>query len=223
MSGTLPPELRGLAEGEADGVLVARLRAGDQDAFMELVDAWGPSMVRVARRFTPSTAVAEEVVQETWVAVLRGLDRFEGRSSLKTWVFRILMNRGKTRGERERRTIPFSALARDEAGGDFRAVEPERFRPTTDGNWPHHWANPLPRWDTLPEAAVTSAETVAAASAAIDRLPPAQRAVILLRDVEGWSGPEVSSAMGISESHERVLLHRARTKLRKALQEHLVS
>ena len=114
---------------EADRRLVAALRAGDEAAFMALVDELGPSMLRLAMQFTPSRAVAEEVVQETWLAVLNGLDRFEGRSSLKTWILRILVNRAKTRGTRERRTVPFAALAAAEADGDFTAVEPERFNP----------------------------------------------------------------------------------------------
>ena len=109
---------------------------------MEIVDAWGPSMLRLARQFTPSTAVAEEVVQETWLAVLNGIDRFEGRSSLKTWVMRILVNRAKTRGARERRTVPFAALASDEASGDFEAVAADRFLSADDAQWPHHWAAP---------------------------------------------------------------------------------
>lgn len=206
---------------EDDRRLVARLRAGDEDAFMEIVDAWGPAMLRLARQFTPSTAVAEEVVQETWLAVLDGLDRFEGRSSLKTWVMRILVNRAKTRGTRERRTVPFAALAADEASGDAPAVAADRFLAADHARWPHHWASPLPRWDAQPEGAAESAETLALIHAAIETLPPAQRTVILLRDVEGWDGPQVSNALDITETNQRVLLHRARSKVRAALEEHL--
>jgi len=206
---------------EADRRLVAALRAGDEAVFMALVDELGPSMLRLAMQFTPTRAVAEEVVQETWVAVLNGLDRFEGRSSLKTWIMRILVNRAKTRGTRERRTVPFAALAAAEADGDFTAVDPERFNPADHSRWPHHWASPLPRWETLPEGAAESRETLAAAREAIDELPEMQRTVILLRDVEGWDGPQVSNALGISETNQRVLLHRARSKVRAALQRHL--
>ncbi len=206
---------------EAERRLLARLRAGDEAAFMEIVDAWGPAMLRLARQFTPSRAVAEEVVQETWLAVLDGLDRFEGRSSLRTWVMRILINRAKTRGVRERRTVPFAALAADEASGDFEAVAADRFLAADHARWPHHWAAPLPRWETLPQDALESAETLAVIHAAIDRLPAAQRTVILLRDVEGWDGPQVSNALEITETNQRVLLHRARSKVRAALEEHL--
>lgn len=216
-----PADTSAARADEAERRLVARLRAGDEAAFMELVDAWGPAMLRLARQFTPSRAVAEEVVQETWVAVLDGLDRFEGRSSLKTWVMRILVNRAKTRGVRERRTVPFAALAADEASGEFEAVAADRFLAADHARWPHHWAAPLPRWETQPEGAVASAETLAVIHDAIEALPPAQRTVILLRDIEGWDGPQVSNALEITETNQRVLLHRARSKVRAALEEHL--
>ena len=215
------PATRAPGPGEADRRLVAALRSGDEAAFMALVDELGPAMLRLAMQFTPSRAVAEEVVQETWLAVLDGIDRFEGRSSLKTWIFRILVNRAKTRGVRERRTVPFAALASAEAEGDFSAVEPGRFRPADSDRPPHHWASPLPRWETLPESAVESKETLAVARAAIDALPEMQRTVILLRDVEGWDGPQVSNALEISETNQRVLLHRARSRVRAALEKHL--
>jgi RNA polymerase sigma-70 factor (ECF subfamily) len=211
---------RDAAAADADRRLVEALRAGDEAAFMSLVDELGPSMLRLALQFTPSRAVAEEVVQETWLAVLNGIDRFEGRSSLKTWILRILVNRAKTRGTRERRTVPFAALAAAEAEGDFAAVAPERFNPADSTRAPHHWAAPLPRWETLPEGAAESRETLAAARAAIDELSEMQRTVILLRDVEGWDGPQVSNALDISETNQRVLLHRARSKVRAALERH---
>ena len=158
-------------------------------------------MLRLARQFTPSTAVAEEVVQETWLAVLDGIDRFEGRSSLKTWVLRILVNRAKTRGTRERRTVPFAALAGEESGGDFHAVAADRF--LTEGREvPPPLGGPLPRWEAQPEGALESAETLALIREAIDELPPAQRTVILLRDVEGWDGPQVSNALDITETNQ---------------------
>lgn len=207
------------AQTDADRRLVASLRAGDSAAFMRLVDDLGPSMLRLARQFTPSSAVAEEVVQETWEAVLKGLDRFEGRSSLKTWIFRILVNRAKTRGIRERRTVPFASLADAEAGEDFEAVAADRFQ-GPDGAHPDHWATPVPRWETMPERAAESRETLALVREAIDMLPAMQRTVILLRDVEGWDGPQVSNALEISETNQRVLLHRARSKVRAALEGH---
>ena len=207
---------------EAERRLVASLRSGDSAAFMKLVDDLGPSMLRLARQFTPSGAVAEEVVQETWEAVLKGLDRFEGRSSLKTWIFRILVNRAKTRGVRERRTVPFASLADAEAGEDFEAVSAERFHPAGHED-AHHWASPMPRWETMPEQATESRETLALVREAIDALPDMQRTVILLRDIEGWDGPQVSNALEITETNQRVLLHRARSKVRAALEQHYTS
>ena len=188
---------------------------------MEIVREWSPSMLRVARMFVPSRAVAEEVVQETWLGVLRGLDRFEGRSSLKTWVFRILVNRARTRGERERRTVPFSALAGDEANSDFAAVDPQRFRPPDAREFPGAWASPPARWDEEPEQALRSRETLELARAAIAELPEMQRLVITMRDLEGLSGEEVRSALEISETNQRVLLHRARSKVRAALDDYV--
>ncbi len=206
---------------ELDRRLVRSLRAGDEAAFMRTVDAWGPTMLRLAREFTSSTAVAEEVVQETWLAVLHGLDRFEGRSSLKTWVLRILVNRAKTRGIRERRTVPFAVLAGEDASGEFNAVAADRFL-AEDASYPRHWAAPMSRWEAQPATAAESAETLELIRGAIDGLPRAQRTVILLRDVEGWDGAQVSDALEITATNQRVLLHRARSKVRAALEERLV-
>ena len=147
--------VRRVAAPDPDHALVERLRAGDEEAFMTLVRRLSPSLLRVARMYVPSQAVAEEVVQETWLGVLTGIGRFEGRSSLKTWIFRILVNRARTRGERERRTVPFAALAREEAEGDFAAVDLERFAP--DGSW----GAPPRRWEEDPELALRSEEAVA--------------------------------------------------------------
>ena len=205
-------------QSEADRRLVASLRAGDGAAFMRSSTSSGPSMLRLARQFTPSRAVAEEVVQETWLAVLNGLDRFEGRSSLKTWILRILVNRAKTRGMRERRTVPFAALADGRGGRRLRGRRRRSLQPA-DGRYPDHWAAPLPRWDELPERAAESRETLSFVREAIDMLPDMQRTVILLRDVEGWDGPQVSNALEITETNQRVLLHRARSKVRAALEE----
>jgi len=208
------------AAGELDRILVRRLRAGDEAAFMRIVDSWGSSMLGLAREFTPSRAVAEEVVQETWLAVLNGLDRFEGRSSLKTWVFRILVNRAKTRGIGERRTVPFAVLAGREASGESNTVDADCFL-NEDANDPRHWGAPPTRREAQPAAAVESAETLELIRQAIDGLPQAQRTVILLRDVQGWDGAQISDALEITPANQRVLLHRARLKVRAALEDRL--
>src|SRR6266542_265899 len=200
--------------------LLAALRAGDEDAFVRLVERYQAAMVRVAMMYVPSRAVAEEVVQETWLAVLQGLDRFEGRSSLKTWIFRILMNRAMTRGQRERRSIPFSALfdpAKDPAEP---SVDPERFRGPND-NWPGGWAQSPTSWEGAPEARLLSRESLDYLAKAIDTLPPSQREVITLRDVEGWSSREVCNVLEITETNQRVLLHRARSKVRRSMEQYL--
>ena len=201
----------------ADAELVAALRAGDEGAFRSVVREWHSSLLRVAQIFVPSRAIAEEVVQETWVRVLGALDRFEGRSSLKTWVFRILVNTAKTRAQREGRTIPFSAL-QDAARVPEAAVEPERFLPDDHPHHPGGWSSP-PR--DLPEERLLAAETRAVVAAAIEALPANQRAVISLRDVEGWSSDEVRNALDITEVNQRVLLHRARARVRQALEDYL--
>jgi RNA polymerase sigma-70 factor (ECF subfamily) len=206
-----------LAVGE-EQELIDRLRRGDERAFMLLVDVYGPLMLRVALGHVRSRAVAEEVVQEAWLGVLTGIDRFEGRASLKTWVLRILVNRAKTRGEREARCVPFSSF--DEDDGEP-SVDPSRFLPKDHAQWPGHWAIPPQSWAPVPEEQLFSRETLELVEHAIRDLPRRQQEVILLRDVEGWEGPEVSAALGISEGNQRVLLHRARSKVRIALEQHL--
>ena len=200
-----------------DSELVAALRAGDEATFTRLVREWNPSLLRVAQIFVPSRAVAEEVVQETWLRVLGALDRFEGRSSLKTWVFRILVNTAKTRAQREGRVLPFSALQNPGRVPEA-AVDPDRFRPEDDDRYPGHWLAP-PR--ELPEERLLAAETRELITAAIDALPATQAAVIRLRDVDGWSSEEVRNALDISDVNQRVLLHRARAKVRQALEDYL--
>ncbi|HVC87763.1 MAG TPA: sigma-70 family RNA polymerase sigma factor [Gaiellaceae bacterium] len=200
-----------------DAKLVAALRAGDEAAYRALVRDWHSSLLRVAQIFVPTRALAEEVVQETWLRVLGALDRFEGRSSLKTWVFRILVNTAKTRAQREGRVLPFSAL-QDPARVPQAAVGPERFLPGDDEHHPGGWSSP-PR--DLPEARLIASETRDVVARAIDALPANQRAVISLRDVEGWSSDEVRNALDLSEVNQRVLLHRARSKVRQALEEYL--
>jgi RNA polymerase sigma-70 factor, ECF subfamily len=210
--------LRLLFVSEAE--LVEALRTGDERAFMSLVAEYRASMLRVAQIYVPSRAVAEEVVQEAWVGVLTGLERFEGRSSLKTWIFRILTNIAKTRGERERRTLPLSALA-DPSRVPEPAVEPRRFLAPDDASWPGHWASPPGSWSAIPDERLLADETRAVISDAIEQLPPSQRAVITLRDVQGWSADEVCNALAVSETNQRVLLHRARSKVRRALEAYL--
>ncbi len=218
-----PEAASGPAAGPApsdDRAVVERLLAGDEAAFMALVDAYHGPMVRLARQYVPSREVAEEVAQETWLAVLQGLGRFEGRSSLKTWVFRILVNRAVTRGTRERRTLPFSAVF-DAARDPFEpAVDPDRFR-GPDDRWPHNWAAPPQPWDEVPEQRLESRETLQRLGQAIESLPPAQREVLTMRDVEGFTSKEVCTVLGITEVNQRVLLHRARSKVRRALAEYL--
>lgn len=214
-----PEEIHAIASRAApddDSALVDRLLARDEKAFAAVVELHHESLVRLALAFVSSRAVAEEVAQETWVAVLRGLSSFERRSSFKTWAFRILSNRAKTRGIREGRTVPFSALGSDdEAGSHEPAVDPSRF----DGK--QMWAEPPSSWGADPEEKLARAEAVHFLDEAIAALPPNLRAVVLLRDVEGLDAADACNALEISETNQRVLLHRARSRLRKALAQHL--
>ena len=203
--------------GSAEAQLLEALRAGDEAAFAQLVREYQPSLVRVARIYVSTQAAAEEVAAETWLAVLNGLDRFEGRSSLKTWIFRILTNIAKTRAQRDGRTLPFSAL-QDPGRVPEAALDADRFLDPEHPRWPGHWAVRPEPW---PEDALVAAETQAVVAEAIEALPPAQRAVISLRDVEGWSSEEVRNALELSETNQRVLLHRARSKVRRALESYL--
>ncbi|MDQ2982519.1 MAG: sigma-70 family RNA polymerase sigma factor [Actinomycetota bacterium] len=200
-----------------DAQVVEALRAGDEATFERLTREYNPSLLRVAQIYVSSRAVAEEVVQDTWIGVLNGIDRFEGRSSLKTWIFRILTNIAKTRAQREGRTLPFSALQRPELVQEP-ALGPERFRDPEDPRWPGHWASPPQRWG--PEERVLGNEAQQLIAEAIETLPASQRAVISLRDIEGWSSEEVRNALDLSETNQRVLLHRARSKVRRALEDY---
>jgi RNA polymerase sigma-70 factor, ECF subfamily len=198
-----------------DQELVERARGGDEEAFALLVRRYSPMLLRLARMYVPTDALAEDVVQETWVAVVRGLERFEGRSSFKTWLFRILVNRAKTRGVREHRSIPFASVggASDEDGDAGPTVDPARF--TSEGAWTSAPAD----WRDDPETALDSAEALRVAREAIDELPERQKIVITLRDLEGLSSDEVRNVLDLTETNQRVLLHRARTKVRKALED----
>ena len=196
-----------------------RLRRGDERAFAGLVRDWSPVMLRVARGHVSTDASCEEVVQETWMAVIRGLDRFEGRSSLRTWVFRILTNLAKTRGVREARSVPMSSWVPDGDAGP--TVDPDRFRGPHD-QYPHNWTpvgKPTP-WEPGPEQSAEAAETRALLGAALHELPGRQRAVVTLRDVHGLSSEEVCTALELSPENQRVLLHRGRAKLRTVLEDY---
>ncbi len=199
---------------------VEALRAGDEQAFVEMVRRYSPTMLRVALLYVSSHAVAEKVVQEAWNGVISGIGRFEGRSTLRTWLFRVLTDIAKTRGERERRSVPFSALVAVELEADEPAVEPDRFL-NSDSRWPDFWFSSPRRWRELPEARLLSPQTTDLLKHEVDSLPAVQQVVIVLRDIEGWSAKEVSQLLGMTEGHQRVLLHRARTKARRALEEHL--
>src|SRR5579864_696528 len=190
-----------------ESALIARLRAGDEQAFMELVTVHTPGMRRLALGFVRTPAVADDVVSESWLAVLNGLDRFEGRSSLKTWIYRIVANIARTRAVREARSAPFSSFA---TADDEASVDPDRF--ARDG----HWTSPPEPWRPLLDA-----EVRAVIDRAIAALPEQQRLVVELRDVEGWSSEEVRNVLELSETNQRVLLHRARSKVRAALESYL--
>jgi RNA polymerase sigma-70 factor (ECF subfamily) len=205
-------------EPSDDESLVERAREGDEAAFAALVRRYTPMLMRLARMYVPTDALAEDVVQETWVAVVRGLERFEGRSSFKTWLFRILVNRAKTRGVREHRSIPFASVGGGSDGAgiedeDGPTVDPSRF--TSEGAWTSAPAD----WRDDPELSLESDEALRIVREAIDRLPERQKIVITLRDLEGLSSDEVRNVLDLSETNQRVLLHRARTKVRQALED----
>jgi RNA polymerase sigma-70 factor, ECF subfamily len=208
-----------VAEGgsPAQAVLLVRLCAGDRAAFTELVDAWSPVLLRVALLHVSTRASAEEVVQDTWLAVIGQLDRFEGRSSLRTWVFRILENQARTRGVRESRAVPWSSAFGTDDGP---TVEPARFR-GPDDRWPRHWTDaglPTP-WEPPPEDAALAAEVRHQLRAALDELPERQRAVVELRDVHGLTSEEVCDRLGLRPGNQRILLHRGRARLRARLED----
>jgi RNA polymerase sigma-70 factor, ECF subfamily len=200
-----PPTLGAVADLQ-EGELIERLRAGDERAFVDLVDRYHASMVRVASSFVPSRAVAEEVVQDTWMGVLKGIDRFEGRSSLKTWIFRILVNRARTTGAREPRAVELDT-------GD--GLSSDRFSP--EGRW----REPPAVWSDDIEDRLAAPEIAASIRTMVEQLPESQRQVVTLRDIEGLSSGDVCGMLGITEGNQRVLLHRARTRIRASLENDL--
>ncbi len=187
---------------EPDIEQLRRLRDGDEDAFVMVVARYHRPMLRLARTMVSSEAVAEEIVQDTWMGVVRGIERFEGRSSFKTWLFSILVNRARSAGAKEPPTMSIESL---------HAVDPTRF--DAEG----HWADPLDRWREDSESRLDAATLVAVLESALDDLVPRQRQVVLLRDVEGLSNNEVCAALGISSGNQRILLHRGRARLREIL------
>jgi RNA polymerase sigma-70 factor (ECF subfamily) len=195
-----------------DAQLIDGLKQRDEAAFVQLVTCYQGRLLRLALVYASSHAVAEEIVQDAWLGVLQGIDRFEGRSSFKTWLFRILVNRAQTRAERESRTLAFSDL------GEGPAVAPDRFLPSDDPTWADHWSVPPESWGSSPEQQLLTRESLDAIAAEIAKLPPSQRQVITLRDVEGWTAEDVCNVLGISETNQRVLLHRARSRVRGALE-----
>jgi len=208
-----------LADFTDDDVLVRALRRGDDEAFGWLLDHYSASLLRLARVYVSNLEAAREAVQETWIAVMTGVDRFEQRSSLKTWIHRILVNIARANGVKEHRSVPFASLG-SEPEHDERGVNPDRFQGPRD-RWPGHWASPPVPWDTVPEQYLAGSETLAIVTSAIGRLPATQQTVITLRDIEGWDADDVCNALEISDTNQRVLLHRARSKVRGALERHL--
>jgi RNA polymerase sigma-70 factor (ECF subfamily) len=204
---------------DPDAALLERLRRGDEDAFRALVEEHGPFLMRLVMMHVPSRAIAEEVVQDTWLAALNGLDRFEGRSMLRTWLASIALNKARTRGTREGRILPFALLRRRYEEGGGPALDPDRFQGKR-GERPGWWASPPVAWED-PQSRLEANETRDVLLRAIRDLPPRQREVITLRDISGWDAEEVRNALDLSETNQRVLLHRARSKVRAALEEHL--
>lgn len=200
-----------------DDVLVARLRDRDEAAFVMLLDAWSDGLLRLARSFVSTRDSAAEVVQDTWLAVIRGIGTFEGRSSLKTWVYRILVNTAKRRGGRESRTVPWSSLLpTDDDEGP--TVDPARFGGPGDP-YPGHWRSFPAPWPS-PEQQALAGEVREQVADALAELPERQRVVITLRDVEGYSSDDVSAILEITAANQRVLLHRARAFVRYKLEEY---
>jgi RNA polymerase sigma-70 factor (ECF subfamily) len=204
-----------------DTAVIAALRDGNEAVFTELVRRYQALMLRVAGGYVRDKRAAEDVVQETWIAVLEGIDRFEARASLKTWIMRILVKRAITRATRDRRQIPFSALASEDESDGGPTVDPDRFLPAGHPRFPGHWAAYPGNWGALPHDRLMSRETLDVVRRAIEELPERQRTVISLRDIGGFSPEEVCEALDLTDGNQRVLLHRARAKVREALEREL--
>jgi RNA polymerase sigma-70 factor, ECF subfamily len=216
-----PSDVRDPVVTDPDADLLAALRAGDEAAFAELVDRWSPAMLRIARAYVATAHSAEDAVQDAWLGVVRGLPRFEGRSSLRTWVFTILINQARTRGAREARTVPLSELGRDDDTGP--TVDADRFQGPDDphpGGWkptarPVSW---MGTWEGQPEGRVLASEALRLLESALTVLPPRQRTIVTLRDMQGLTPEEACEVLGVTEQNQRVLLHRGRAALRKTLE-----
>lgn len=202
-----------------EAALLEALRRGEEAAFLALVERYHTALVRLALVYLGDRVRAEDAAQEAWVGLLRGLNRFEGRSSLKTWLFRILVNCAKTRAVRDARAISFSDLWDAEPEQGEPAVDPDRFF-GAGHRWAGHWSDPPRAWDHLPDERLLAAETRGMLRRAIEALPPGQRAVVTLRDIKGFTAAEVCNVLGLSETNQRVLLHRARSALRRTLDEY---
>ncbi len=202
----------------SDEAIVARLRAGDEAMFALVLDAWSSGLLRAARAYVSTRESAEDVVQDTWLAVIRGVDRFEGRSSLRTWVYRIMINTAKSRGAKDKRTMPMTDLTPDDTGP---TVDPARFR-GPDDPYEGHWKDFPPQWPSV-ETEVESRQLQARIEEAVARLPDRQRIVITLRDIEGYSAEEVCAALEVSAANQRVLLHRARAAVRADLESYFTA
>jgi RNA polymerase sigma-70 factor (ECF subfamily) len=208
----------GDADFSDDGQLVAALRAGDEAAFAWLLDCYDGPLRRAARSFVRTEADAAEVVQETWLGVIRGIDGFQGRSTVRTWVWQILLNQARSRGRREARSVPFSAADQWAGDGYDGAFPVGAFRDGTD-DWAGHWVTSPRAWS--PAARAEDRELLACIGEALDALPDAQRTVMVLRDVQGWRADEVCDVLGLTATNQRVLLHRARARVRAALADYL--
>jgi RNA polymerase sigma-70 factor (ECF subfamily) len=203
-------------DAEDDDALVEALRKGDERLFGQLVQKWSGIMLRLALAHVGGRALAEDVVQDAWLTVLRSLDRFEHRSALRTWVLGIVVNISRSRARAERRADAPSCETGDPS------VDPSRFLPANHPRWPHHWGAEPARWRT-PEDELLAAETRQVLLDAIDALSPGHREVLVLRDLEGLTGPEVCNILGLTDTHQRVLLHRARSRVRNALERYFAA
>jgi RNA polymerase sigma-70 factor (ECF subfamily) len=216
-------QLAGAGISEKEALLLEKLRNGDEEAFVSLIQRYHASMLRLAMISLPDRSLAEEVVQETWLGVLQGLKKFEGRSSLKTWISRILFNTLKTRVQREGRSVPFSSLSTLAGNASEAEVDPDWFLPPGSPMVPGRglWVSLPQNWNDIPEERLLSQETRACIETAINALPPQQRQVIILRDISGWTTQEVCEFLSVTEGNQRVLLHRARSHVRRAVEDYL--